>query len=182
MLTLRDIMTREVVTVDPELPVRDAMELLGSRHLSGAPVVAGNDVVGVISMADLIELSVSLPAGAAARPMEPDGDDRRLEDDGESSAVFFADMWEDSDTEVVEHFESAGGPGCTHLGEHTVSEVMTRHVRSLPPETAVLRAAAVMTDEGIHRVLVMDGARLVGIVSLTDIARAAAARRLNGRT
>jgi len=39
MLRLQDIMTRDVVTVSPELTLRDAMELLTSLHISGAPVV-----------------------------------------------------------------------------------------------------------------------------------------------
>ncbi len=40
MLRLRDIMTTELVTVAPELSLRDAMELLVTSHVSGAPVVA----------------------------------------------------------------------------------------------------------------------------------------------
>ena len=42
MLRLRDIMTTDVVTVSPESTIREAMELFASRHISGAPVVAGN--------------------------------------------------------------------------------------------------------------------------------------------
>ena len=39
MLKLRDIMTRDVVSATPDMTIRDAMQLLSERHLSGAPVV-----------------------------------------------------------------------------------------------------------------------------------------------
>ncbi|MGH7679433.1 MAG: CBS domain-containing protein, partial [Gemmatimonadaceae bacterium] len=32
-------MTQDVLTVSPDLSVREAMDLLTSRHISGAPVV-----------------------------------------------------------------------------------------------------------------------------------------------
>lgn len=54
MLRLRDIMTTELVTVSPELSLRDAMELLVTSHVSGAPVVAQHRVVGVVSATDLL--------------------------------------------------------------------------------------------------------------------------------
>src|SRR5690606_28747092 len=54
MLKLRDIMTRDVTTLSPDLPLRDAMELLVSEHLSGAPVVSDGKLVGVISASDLL--------------------------------------------------------------------------------------------------------------------------------
>ena len=49
MLALRDIMTADVVTVSPQTTLREAMELLAQRHLSGAPVVSGGELVGVVS-------------------------------------------------------------------------------------------------------------------------------------
>ncbi|MGH7713105.1 MAG: CBS domain-containing protein, partial [Gemmatimonadaceae bacterium] len=62
-------MTTDVLSVSPELSVRDAMALLASRHVSGAPVVTGGKVVGVISSTDLLDFAASLPgvpsAGAA---------------------------------------------------------------------------------------------------------------------
>jgi acetoin utilization protein AcuB len=54
MLKLSDIMTTEVATASPELSLREAMDLLSSRHITGAPVVAGGKVVGVFSASDLL--------------------------------------------------------------------------------------------------------------------------------
>ena len=65
MLRLRDIMTTNVITVDPDVSIRQAMNLFTSRRISGAPVVAGNDVIGVISASDLVQF-----AATASRPLE----------------------------------------------------------------------------------------------------------------
>jgi predicted transcriptional regulator len=51
---------------------------------------------------------------------------------------------------------------------------MSRAIRSLPPDTPVEEAAEFMREHGIHRVLVMEGDRLIGLVSTSDIANAVA--------
>ena len=67
MLTVRDIMTTEVVTLTPEATLRDAMEALSTNHLSGVPVVAGERVVGVISMSDILSFIVEDSSTNTAR-------------------------------------------------------------------------------------------------------------------
>jgi CBS domain-containing protein len=54
MLRIRDIMTRDVVTATPDTTLRDAMEMLTKRHVSGAPVIDGGKVVGIFSASDLL--------------------------------------------------------------------------------------------------------------------------------
>ena len=41
MLCAKDIMTRELSTLQPEATLREAIEMLYTNHLSGAPVVTG---------------------------------------------------------------------------------------------------------------------------------------------
>lgn len=48
------------------------------------------------------------------------------------------------------------------LTQRTVAEAMTRTVRWLSPDAEVHRTASVLTDEGIHRVLVMEETRTPG--------------------
>ena len=54
MLRIRDIMTRDVFTATPDTTLRDAMEMLTKRHVSGAPVFDGGKVVGIFSASDLL--------------------------------------------------------------------------------------------------------------------------------
>lgn len=53
---LGDVMTTEVATVDADLPVAKASELVNTRGFRHVPVVAGGRLVGVISMRDLFRL------------------------------------------------------------------------------------------------------------------------------
>jgi acetoin utilization protein AcuB len=67
MLTVRDVMTTDVVTLTPEATLRDAMEALSTNHLSGVPVVVGERVVGVISMSDILSFIVEDTSTNVAR-------------------------------------------------------------------------------------------------------------------
>ena len=146
MLKLKDIMTRDVVSAAPDMTIRDAMELLSERHVSGAPVVDGGKVVGVFSASDLL--------------------------------AFLADL---NDTTPSLTFRRRRGRTAP-LEDVTVDEVMTRKVQSLPPDCSVDEAAVLMGQRQIHRVLVMHGDVLLGIVSTSDVARAVAEHRLGSRT
>jgi len=70
----------------------------------------------------------------------------------------------------------------TSLEQVTVSELMTRELKSLSPNCTVEQAADFMRENQIHRVLVMEGSRLVGLVTTTDVATAVAEHRLSTRT
>jgi CBS domain-containing protein len=133
MLRLRDIMTADVVAVPPELTIRDALVLFSKRHVSGAPVVSGRHVVGVVSLTDLAEVA-EMPS-----------------------------------------------PDSNPLDDRTVGEVMNRQVFSLPPDTFVDKAADVMRTADMHRVLVMDGDALIGLVTTRDLANAVADHQLTTR-
>jgi CBS domain-containing protein len=50
-------MTKDVVTVPRETPLKDAAELLARHGISGLPVLEDGDVVGVLSEADIVARS-----------------------------------------------------------------------------------------------------------------------------
>lgn len=50
-----EIMTSEVVTVRPELGIRDALALMTERHIRHLPVVEGSKVIGFVSIGDLVK-------------------------------------------------------------------------------------------------------------------------------
>jgi CBS domain-containing protein len=189
MLTLQQIMTADVATVEPETTLREAAELLARRHVSGAPVVSGGHVVGVVTTGDLLDFaatSTGVPPEDARAPTWGDWTDTTAEDEPERENTpltsYFTDLWSESGTDTVERLRAAASPEWNEMEEHTVEEVMTRRVWSLPPTAAALEAAKLMWRKSVHRVLVMEGERLVGVVTTTDISRAAAGHRLGTRT
>jgi hypothetical protein len=100
MPKLRDIMTREVITVSPELSMRDAMDLLATNHVSGVPVVAGDEVLGVVSATDLIAFAAGLDEGPLDREdveeREELEDPAGWQDGSDPPAAYFAEMWNDT--------------------------------------------------------------------------------------
>ena len=186
MLALRDIMRTDVVTLDPELSLRDAMELFADRHISGAPVVAGGKVVGVISVSDLITFAASNPPVPAERDDQVEWGEWEAPatwtEGDEAAGTFFSDLWTDAGADVEERFSQVTGPEWDRFAEHTVAEAMTRRVRALASATPVEVAADVMRRNGIHRVHVMDDSALRGIVTTSDITRAVADHKLTART
>lgn len=185
MLTLRDIMTPEVVTLDPEMTLRDALEILTGRHISGAPVVEGGRIVGVFSAMDAIEFLATTPGVPDIAPTQDEGDAEDPQEptdmDADAPAAYFVDFWSDAGADVGERFRDVRTAAWDLLAEHTVSEAMSRRAAALTPDASVRAAADVMQRTGVHRVLVMDGTKLAGIVSALDIANAVALRRLDSR-
>ena len=192
MLRLRDIMTTDLITLDPNLTIREAMDVFASKHISGAPVVVGDEVVGVISATDLMQFAASLPGvpterepvadllddladngvEAAARPVEED-----------PSAVFFTEFWDDAGATVVERMAVPATAEWNSLEEYTVSDAMTRTpLHALPPTTFVNVGAEYMSERSIHRLLVMTGRQLLGVVTTSDITRAVAEGKLTAHT
>lgn len=186
MLTLRDIMTTDVITLDPETSLRDAMEIFAARHISGAPVVAGAKVVGVISAADIIAFATTAPAH------DREEDDDELIDDDEPGDDepgngddppnrLIAELWAAAGDDVEDGRGSAAA-GWDPLGDYTVADAMTWGVYGLPPTTDAVAAAEQMRSADVHRLLVMEEGRLLGIVTTMDIVRAVAENRFVRRT
>lgn len=180
MLRLRDIMTTDLVALSPTTTLRDAADVLASHHIGGAPVLDGGTVVGVVSATDILAFAAAAPP--TPLETEPEGDDEwsvaaeraRWEEEEDPPACWFTERWSESGDDVVERFdESDDAPGDV-LGAHRVEEVMTREVVALPAMTEVSAAAARMRAADVHRLLVTERGRLVGIVTTTDVARAVA--------
>jgi len=68
------------------------------------------------------------------------------------------------------------------LDDHTVEEAMSRApMRTVAPDVPVSTVAEVLNRDRLHRLPVVDGDRLLGIVSTTDVVRALAHRRVERR-
>jgi CBS domain-containing protein/anti-sigma regulatory factor (Ser/Thr protein kinase) len=53
-LKIEQVMTKNVITVTPDCTIRDLKEILRVKRISGAPVVQGDELVGIVSIENLI--------------------------------------------------------------------------------------------------------------------------------
>lgn len=57
-IRLKDIMTREVITVTPDQPLEEIWKLLRNHHIRGVPVTdAARKIVGMVSIADFLKVA-----------------------------------------------------------------------------------------------------------------------------
>lgn len=141
----RHVMTRDVVTVAPDMPVRDVARVLVENRISAAPVVdADGRVVGIVSEGDLM-----LRAEPGARRPRSWWLWLLTSDDDEAAA-----------------FVKAHG--------RRVSEVMTRDIVTVEENTPLAEVARILEERHIKRVPVLRAGRLVGIVARADLVRALA--------
>jgi CBS domain-containing protein len=54
-----EIMTRDVVCVSSERTVAECMALMTDKHVRHLPVLNGNHVIGVVSIGDLVQATIS---------------------------------------------------------------------------------------------------------------------------
>jgi len=138
-----DIMTPDVITVSPETSVYEAAQLLLGRRISALPVLdAAGKLVGLISESDLM---------------------RRPEIRSEKHSTWWRGLFT-SDLRQASAFLRCHG--------RRVADVMSRDVIAAHARMSLRELAEVMERHVIKRLPVMDGDRLVGIVSRSDLLRA----------
>ena len=72
-------------------------------------------------------------------------------------------------------------PAVYDRGMPPVGEIMARDVLSVEPSTTIVDAATRMHERKVGAVVVLDGGRLVGILTERDILRAVATGQIDGR-
>jgi CBS domain-containing protein len=173
-----DIMQREVTTVPPDMSVRELTRVLSDRSISGAPVTDADGVLlGVVSSSDVMRFTAEAPDTPMGRltflnRRTPDWPTD--EDDPPAEDPIYGDYFlpEEGPT-VMPTFgdDLAHGP----LDETTVEDIMTPVSFAVEPTTSVQELASFLLRGRIHRAVVTEDGRCVGIVTTTDILRAVAA-------
>jgi CBS domain-containing protein len=162
-ITVAEVMSRDLVTIDPESTLRDLLTLLAETGVSGVPVVDRDYVVGVVSARDLIEFESEAPAAAG----EEEGWEEWEADDALSAFFLAEPAGAGVDAEP-------GGGAPDLLARQSVGEVMTRRLVTVAAHALLREAAARMQEAGVHRLLVLEEGRLAGIVTTSDVVRAVA--------
>ena len=149
-VSLRDVMSRQPVTVGPDATLLDALVLMRGQKVSGLPVVdEGGTLVGVLSQRDV------------ARTLKSAG--KIPEVTGLFDLLMFG-LSDDSGVgvQVLRRI----------LEETNVRDAMSSPAISLPSDAPLELAAEIMRENEINRIPVLRGDRLVGIVTRHDLVRA----------
>jgi len=144
-----DIMTAQVITVNPNTAVRHIAALLFKHRISAVPVLENGKLVGIVSEADLLH-RYEIGTEDARRPSS--WWLRLLS--GEPSAAQY----------VKSHARRA-------------RDIMTSDVVYVAPDTPIDEIATLLEKRGVKRVPVLRRRKVVGIVSRSNLVQALAARK-----
>jgi CBS domain-containing protein len=145
-----DIMTSPVITVGPDTAVRHIAGLLFEHRISAVPVLENGMLVGIVSEADLLH---------------------RYEIGTDHTPRWKSSSW------WLELF-SADRSVADYIKSHATRarDIMTKDVVSVPPDTPVAEIATLLEKRGVKRVPVLQGDRVVGIVSRSNLVQALAVK------
>ena len=59
-ITVKDVMTKEVLTVTEDTPIEEAARIMADNKIGGLPVMRGASVVGIITETDLFKIFLEL--------------------------------------------------------------------------------------------------------------------------
>ncbi|KPJ75360.1 MAG: hypothetical protein AMJ54_15215 [Deltaproteobacteria bacterium SG8_13] len=143
MLKVKDIMTREVITVTPDTEILKAAALLLEKRINGLPVVdKAGQLVGILCQSDLVVQQKKIPLPSLFTLLEgfvPLTSMKRIDREVEKIAAV------------------------------TVSQAMTPRPVIVHPQTGIEEVAALMADKKYHTLPVVEDGRLVGIVGKEDV-------------
>lgn len=149
----KDLMTTDVKTVEADWPLDRVARFLVDHNISGAPVVDGDQLVGVISLTDLARHNSEVGEPATERPTAY----YRHELEGQYSEEDLDDLY------------------ITEGDETTAEHVMTPQVYDVNEHTSIQQVAQVMHRGGIHRVFVTQDGAIKGIITALDMLKVVAA-------
>ncbi|QJT08197.1 CBS domain-containing protein [Oceanidesulfovibrio marinus] len=145
MLTAKDIMTTDVVSVEPSSDTAEAVRLMLDNHYNGLPVIDSEGrLEGIICQSDLVakQKQVRLP----------------------SFFTILDSMIPLSDPSSLER-------ELQKVASSTVDGVMTRKVVTVTPDTPLDQVANLMVDKKLHTIPVVDAGKLVGVIGKEDVLR-----------
>jgi CBS domain-containing protein len=120
--------------------------------------------VGEIMTGSVFSIEPAMTVAEAATVMGERKIGSALVMEGEKLSGIFTER--DIVRALGEHFDAAG---------HPVSEWMTADPMTVPPDTPIKEALNTMLERGFRHLPVVDGERILGIVSMRDLTRAGSA-------
>ena len=148
-----DLMTRKIISVQPESTLAEVAGQLLDHQISGAPVVEDGRCVGVISANDLVSAEEKI----------------------ESAREEFAKsgFWDSGIALPVKIYEeklAAVRAKLAPVSQQPVRNFMTTDIVSVGPDSKLGEIVQKFVDGHVHRILVHDNQnKLVGIISTIDV-------------
>lgn len=144
-LTAADIMSRNVITVEPEMELIKLAEVLAIHKVGGVPVVEKSGrLVGVVSQSDLVAQNKN--------PSIP-----------RSITLFDWVIYLDSMDKLKSELDKMAGV--------LVRDIMTKKVLTVTPESSMAEVADLMTEKKVHTIPVLKDGEIVGVIGKLDIVR-----------
>jgi len=142
MLTAKDIMTTDCITLTPETDIATAAKTLLDNKINGAPVIDEGKVVGILCQSDLVaqQKKITLPSFFTLL-------------DG----VFPISSHEELEKEM------------SKISALTVAEAMTPTPTFISPATKIDDIATMMANEKLYTLPVIEDEALVGVVGKEDV-------------
>jgi CBS domain-containing protein len=141
-LRVAEISHDEWPTLGPDETVEGAIKLFAESGISGAPVVDGGRLVGIVTEGDLIFRDADIKAPGFLDIL---------------GGLIPLGSWEEYRKEAL---KSAGV---------TVDEVMTRELITISPEASLAEASTIMADKRVKILPVAEGDTLQGVITRMDI-------------
>ena len=148
----RDIMKTGVLSVSSQATVKEALEIMAKKNVSGLPVLNENgDIKGIISESDIIY---------------PQEIFNRLD----HWILLESFLHRNSAAQSLDNNDYGDDTGY-HLDDK-VEEVMSTKVITARPDTPVADIARLMVNRKINRIPIVKGKKVVGIITRGDILQA----------
>ncbi len=150
-MLIKDIMTKNVITVTPEMGIHKLAELFVRKNISGAPVVDKNGkLLGIVKEEGVIfqDKRVHLPTFINL------------------SFGFLALGTERYNEEIKK------------ITASKVADIMEKDIITISSETEIEEAATLMIEKEIYYFPVVDKDELVGVITKKDIVQAIAERKV----
>ncbi len=145
MLIARDIMSREVITIQDQATVKELAQILSIHQISGVPVLdADGKIVGVVTESDLIFQTKKVHIPTVITILD---------------AVFYL---EKPDKMKDEMKKMVGAK---------VRDILTSTPITVTEETPLDEIATIMAEKNVHTLPVVNGEVLVGVIGKKDIIR-----------
>jgi len=144
-MNVKEIMTKAVVSVNRDSTIDEIAQVLIDNKVSGLPVLSdGGYLVGVVTEGDLLrrEMSPRLP---------------------EFINILGAVIYYHGVERYNEDFKK--------ILAQTASDIMTEDLITVKEDTDISEVAKLMLNNNIKQIPVVDGSKLIGIVSRADIVK-----------